>query len=374
MPRWVASTQRSSRYAFRCSLSVFLTIGFPDSMSTIDKSPTSPKKGASIAGSRPRSGGLTEFVERYAIVIAWAAVTVLFWTWRPQTFGTIAVLKDIFGSKSALLVITLGLLVVLTAGEFDLSIGAAFSMGASGLAYLDVEKGWPIALVVVFMVALGVLVGAINGLLTIRLGVPSIVATLGMSTLLSGLILGVCGPKIRSGVNSDFVNLIRGKWFGLPGGFWFAFALTILFWYVFEHTPLGRYVLFVGRGREVARLAGIRVDRVRWGALVVSATFATMAGMVQAGTSAAAQTGSGNGVLFPAFAAAFVGATAIIPGQFNAWGSWVSVYFFLTGIKGLSLVRYSGWPEDVFYGGVMILAVVLSQFAARARARNRGAS
>ncbi len=323
---------------------------------------------------RPAKGGIGQFVERYAILIAWAAVVVVFWIWRPNTFGTLSNFKGIFGSQSSLMILTLGLLVVLAAGEFDLSIGSTFSMGASGVAFLNVDKKWPMAFAVLFLLALGLLVGFLNGLISIRFGVPSIVATLGMSTLLAGLILGVCGPKIRSGLDSGFVTLIRGKWFGLPRSFWFALFLTALIWYVLQHTPLGRYLLFVGRGREVARLAGIRVDRVRWGSLITSSMLATIGGMVLAGTSASAQAGVGNGYLLPAFAAAFLGATAIIPGQFNAWGSWASVYFLLTGITGLSLVGYSGWPEQVFYGGALILAVVLSQFAIRARARKASAA
>lgn len=334
-------------------------------------SDVSPETAAAtaMANKRPRQSA-GRFIEKYAILIAWAAIIAVFWVWRPDTFGTKANFQNIFGSQSALLVLTLGLLIVLSAGEFDLSIGSTFSMGASGLAWLNVDKKWPIALAVAFLVVLGALIGAINAVISIRFGVPSIVATLGMSTLLAGLILGTCGPKIRSGINAGFVDLVRGKWFGLPRSFWFAFALTAFVWYVLQHTPLGRYLLFVGRGREVARLGGIRVDPIRFGSLVVSSLLATVAGMVLAGTSASAQVGVGNGYLLPAFAAAFLGATAIIPGQFNAWGSWASVYFLLTGITGLSLVGYSGWPEQVFYGGALIVAVVLSQLAARARARS----
>src|SRR4029077_16460878 len=70
-----------------------------------------------------------------------------------------------------------------------------------------------------------------------------------------------------------------------------------------------------------------------------------------------------------AFAAAFLGATAIIPGQFNAWGSWIAVYFLLTGITGLSMAGYAGWPERVFYGGALLVAGVVQQVAARARRR-----
>ena len=324
------------------------------------------------AAARPRSIG--RFVERYTILIAWAAVVAVFWVWRPNTFGTRSNFANIFGSQSALLVLTFGLVICLSAGEFDLSVGSTFSMGASVLAWLDAKMNWPIVVSVAVVLAVGAVIGIINALVSVRLGVPSIVATLGMSTLLAGLTLGICGPKIRSGLDSGFVNLIRGKWIGLPRSFWFAFILTVAVWYVLQHTPLGRYLLFVGRGREVARLSGVRVDTIRFGSLVASAVMATMAGMILAGTSASAQVGVGNGYLLPAFAAAFLGATAIIPGQFNAWGSWVSVYFLLTGITGLAMVGYAGWPEQVFYGGALIVAVVLSQIAARSRARSARAT
>ena len=344
------------------------------SVTAIDETPAdaadsqSRKDGAAIAP--PPGLDIGRLIERYAILIAWAVVIVVFWIWKPDTFGTLGNFQNIFGSQSALLVMTLGLLVSLSAGEFDLSIGAAFSVGASMLLWFEVEHGWPIALAILVVLAIGVLIGAINGFLAVRIGVPSIVVTLGMATLLSGLLLGVVSPKIRSGLNSGYVDLIRDKRFGLPGSFWFALALTILVWYVFQHTPLGRHLLFVGKGREVARLSGVRVDAIRFGSLVFSSVLGVTAGMILAGTSASAQTGVGEGFLLPAFAAAFLGSTAIIPGQFNAWGSWISVYFLLTGITGLAMVGQAGWPERVFYGGALLTAVVLSQLAARARGRS----
>lgn len=320
------------------------------------------------AGRRPRRQlPIGDFVERYAILIAWAAVVVLFWIWKPDTFGTLRNFQTIFGSQSALLVLTLGLLAVLSAGEFDLSVGATFSLGGSLLAFLNVEHGWPVLLAALCVLACGLAFGALNAVVSIGVGVPSIVTTLGSGTLLGGLVLGICGPTIRSGISSNFVGFVRDKWFGLPHSFYFALGLTALTWYIFQHTPLGRHLQFVGKAREVARLSGVRVDAIRFASLVTSAGLATLGGMVLAGTTGSAQIGTGNGYLLPAFAAAFLGATAIIPGQFNAWGSWVSVYFLLTGITGLTQIGYSGWPEQVFYGGALVLAVVLSKLAAKVR-------
>jgi ribose transport system permease protein len=247
-------------------------------------------------------------------------------------------------------------------------------MGASLLAFLNTEKGWPVAIVIVVIIFLGALVGVFNAFITVKIGVPSIVTTLGTSTLLAGLMLGICGPKVRSGISSSFVKLVRDKWFGLPHAFYFALLLTVVLWYVLRYTPLGRYLFFVGKGREVARLAGVRVDAIRFGSLVTTSIIATIAGLVLAGTTGSAQVGLGNSYLLPAYAAAFLGATAIRPGEFNAWGSWISVYFLITGITGLAIAGYSGWPEQVFYGGALVTAVVLAQLAARLRSRSEHAS
>jgi ribose transport system permease protein len=143
--------------------------------------------------------------------------------------------------------------------------------------------------------------------------------------------------------------------------FYYAILLAAAVWYAFEFTAVGRRVLFVGRGREVARLSGIRTDRLRWGCLVVSGLFGSLAGILYAGTQGAADPISGTSYLLPALAAAFLGSTSIIPGRFNPWGSTIAVYFLVTGITGLIFLGLSSFIQDIFYGGALVLAVALSQ-------------
>src|SRR5581483_6228395 len=116
-------------------------------------------------------------------------------------------------------------------------------------------------------------------------------------------------------------------------------------------------------GRDVARLSGIRVDLIRGATLMFSAVLAALAGILLAGQLGSSDPNAANQYLLPAFAAAFLGATAITPGRFNAWGSFVAVYFLLTGITGLELLGLSGWIEQVFYGGSLAVAVTLSRLA-----------
>jgi ribose transport system permease protein len=134
-----------------------------------------------------------------------------------------------------------------------------------------------------------------------------------------------------------------------------------MIWYVFSYTAIGQRLLFVGRGREVARLSGINDDRMRWGCLVVSSLLGAVAGVIYAGTIGAADPNSGLTYLLPAFAAAFLGATSIQPGRFNPIGSVIAVYFLVTGITGLSIIGVSTFVQDLFYGGALIVAVTLSQ-------------
>jgi ribose transport system permease protein len=117
----------------------------------------------------------------------------------------------------------------------------------------------------------------------------------------------------------------------------------------------------VGRGRRVARLSGVRVSRVRFGAFVVAAAISAVAGVMYAGTSGGADPSSGATFLLPAFAAAFLGATSIVPGRFNPWGALIAVYFLVTGITGLQLHGAESYVQQLFYGGALVAGVALSR-------------
>ena len=151
------------------------------------------------------------------------------------------------------------------------------------------------------------------------------------------------------------------RFLGVPLGFYYALILCAILWYILSYSTAGRRLLFVGRGREVARLSGIAVDRVRLGGFVSSGLMGAIAGVLYVGTTGAADPSSGLTFLLPAFAAAFLGATSINPGRFNPWGTIISVYFLVTGITGLSILGVSTFVQDLFYGGALVIAVTLSQ-------------
>lgn len=303
---------------------------------------------------------------RFGLLAALAAVVAVFGALRPETFLTTTNLQTILGSQSVLVIVTLGLVVALTAGEIDLSIAGVLTLCVVVVAKLDIVAGWPIALAILVALGAGLAVGAVNALLVVAVGIESIVVTLGMGTFLVGLSFAIEESQL-GGLSAALVDATRGQLLGIQLSFYYGLALTAVAWYVFAFTPLGRYLYFVGAGRDVARLAGIRVEAVRAGALVTSSGLAAVGGVVLAGTLGATDPNVGQSFLLPAFAAAFLGATAITPGRFNPWGSFLAVYFLVTGITGLQLLGLSGWVEQVFYGASLILAVTLSRLAGRAQ-------
>jgi ribose transport system permease protein len=275
------------------------------------------------------------------------------------SWGNFAVM---FASYAPATLLALAIIVPLTGGDYDLSVGATMTLASSLIGVLNVWYGVPIILTLLFALLVGVVVGGVNALFIVYFRIPSLVVTLGTTSLMSGIVQWMTASSTISGIDRNLVEAVVGvSIFGVPLAFYYALGAVVLVWYVFDYTPHGRRLLFVGRGREVARLNGIPIARVQIGALVSSGVLAATAGIVYAGVLGSADPYSGMNYLLPAFAAAFLGATTILPGRFNAWGSMIAVYFLGTGITGLSMLGIPLWVTNVFNGAALILAVTISQ-------------
>jgi ribose transport system permease protein len=313
------------------------------------------------AARRPRQN-LIDLGERLALIICLAAMVAVFSALRPDTFFTWSNFSSILGSQAVLVVIALGLIIPLTANDFDLSIANVLTLSAMMIAVLNAQLGWPVWEAALAAIAMGLAVGATNAFFITYFRIHSLIVTLGVGTFLEGVTLWISGSMTISGIANSLMNVvIVWRLFGIPLEFYYALVICAVVWYVFEYTALGQRMLFVGRGREVARLSGINTDRMRWGCLIASGLLGAIAGILYCGTQGAADPVSGTALLLPAFAAAFLGSTSIRPGRFNPWGTMLAVYFLIVGITGLVFLGVSTFVQDMFYGGALVVAVTLSQ-------------
>lgn len=300
--------------------------------------------------------------ERFALIIVWALLILGFSLMMPTSFFNWGNFAILFASYAPAALLALAIIVPLTAGDYDLAVGATLTLSSCLVGVLNVWVGLPIIVCIAAALAAGAAVGLFHALFIIYFRIPSLVVTLGSTSLITGIVQWMTNSSTIGGIdNSLIMAVVGGRIFGIPYSFYYAIAAVLVLWYVFEFTPMGRRLLFVGRGREVARLNGVSVDKMRVGALVASGVIASAAGVLYAGTLGSADPYSGLNYLLPAFAAAFLGSTTILPGRFNALGTLVAVYFLGTGITGLTMMGIPLWVTNVFNGGALIAAVTISQ-------------
>mgnify|MGYP004528456459 CR=1 FL=1 len=318
-----------------------------------------------------RRSDLAYQAERFGLVVVWVAVIAIFGALRPESFLTWSNFSTIFGSEAVLVIVTLGLVIPLVAGDFDLSIAQVLTFVSMLTAILSARLGVPLWAIVPLALAVGALVGVVNGAITLYFRVNSLIVTLGVGTFLHGVTLWIGDSQTIGGVSPALMEwVIIRRVLGIPISFYYAIGLAALIWYVQSYTAFGQQLLFTGRGREVGRLTGVPVGRVRLLAFVASGVMGAVAGLLYTGTTGSANPSSGTALLLPAFAAAFLGATCIRPGRFNPWGSVVAVYFLVTGINGLSVLGFRTFVQDLFYGGALVVAVMVSQLVSGRRERS----
>ena len=286
-----------------------------------------------LSVARPGRIRLGRWFERVALLLVWLGLIAVYGWAMPQSFLTWGNFSILFASYAPAAMLALAIIVPLTAGDYDLSVGATLTLSSAVIGVLNVWMHMPILLVLAIVIVIGAIVGGVNALFILFFRIPSLVVTLGTTSVMSGLVQWITNSSTIGGIDNALVMaVVGGRLFGVPYAFYYALAAAIIMWYVFDYTPLGRRLLFVGRGREVARLNGISVDRVRLGALVTSGVLSALAGILYAGVLGSADPYSGLNFLLPAFAAAFLGATTILPGRFNPWGVIVAVYFLATAL------------------------------------------
>jgi ribose transport system permease protein len=313
-----------------------------------------------MATSRARSLLSVLSFTRISGVYVWVGLVILFALWVPDTFLVGTTWKNIVSSQAVTAILTLGLLLPLAAGVYDLSIGSMLGLAAVLSAYL-VNHGLSTGTAVLVVLGVAVLVGLINAFLVVGMGINSFIATLGVGTILTAAIGVVSGNQQIIGLPTSFKDLGGAEPFGIPIPVIYLAVLAVVVWYLMERAPFGRYLFAIGNGREAARLAGVRTNAYAAIALVLCAVGAAIAGVVLTGKLGAASPEQGPAYLLPAYAAAFLGATQITNGRVNVIGMLIATYLLQTGITGLQLAGAEFWVADLFNGGALILALVLSQ-------------
>ncbi|WP_322747109.1 MULTISPECIES: ABC transporter permease [unclassified Frankia] len=317
-------------------------------------------------------------VGKYSALLLFALFIVIFGALKPHLFLTVSTFRLTFGEGVVTAVLALAFLVPLAAGIFDLSIGAMMGLSLVLINWFAANTDIPVGLVCLGAVLVCCLVGLVSGFLVVRLRVNSLIATLGVSQVLTAVGLKVSDNRQITGAFSDrFATLGSTNLLGVPVVVLYLLALAVILWFVLEHTPVGRYLFAVGSNPEAARLAGLPAERLVYGSLIASGGVAGIAGVIYAMRVGVYTADSGSGLLFPALAAVFFGASQFSRRP-NVWGTLVAYFALAFGVKGLQLAFGPGtfWIQPLFQGVALLIAVALAsrQVAQTRRSRRTQAA
>lgn len=319
-----------------------------------------------VPPARPALGRLAAAgLSRYSLVVLWIVMVLVLVAIVPGDVSALNAMRAVLGAQTPLIFLGLSVVITMAVGEFDLSFAGIFGISAVTVPALVVLHGWPVPGAVAAALAIALLFGLINALLVVVIGINSVVVTLGVSSVAGGLAFLLSEETTVSGLDRTLSAVALTRVLELPLLFWYGVILVAIVAYITSATPLGRHMLFVGSNRDVARLAGIPVTRIRVGAYLSSALIASLGGIVIAMGLGGFNPGTAPTYLMPTFAAVFLGTVAVVPGRFNPIGMLVAAYFLLTGVFGLQLLGLAGWVTDVFYGVALVAAVTISYLLQR---------
>ncbi len=307
-------------------------------------------------------------------VYVWLLIILAFTIWVPGTFATRTTFEQILNNNAVTGLIALSVVIPLAARVFDLSV--AFTMTLSGVtvAHFAAQTGVGVAPAVGIALGVALLIGVLNGFVVVGLGVDSFIATLATGSLIKAFITMVTNDQSITGVQllrAPFSSIAQTDVAGLTLPVLYLLVIAGAIWFVLERTATGRRLYATGFNPDAARLQRVATDRLRFLSLITSALLAGVAGIVFTSAIGSGSPTAGDPYLLAAYAAAFLGATQLRGGRFNAWGTVIAVLLLGTGTTGLSLASTPQWSTSVFTGIVLIVALAVTSGRVRLPQRMR---
>ena len=274
----------------------------------------------------------------------------------------------IFQQSSELGVVVVGLVFIVLTGRIDISLESTVGFAPMVAALLMVSHGgWgvhasaPVGILITL--GIGALIGLVNGVLVVKVGLDSFIVSLAMLILLRGVTTGISQGQTLSGLPDAYNFLGSASVAGVPVDVMVTIVLFVLAGLFLKFHSWGRALYAIGGNESTARAAGVPVDRVLITAFVAASTLAALAGILLAGRLSAVTADAGQNLIFSALASTVIGGIALIGGQGRIIGAALGVALLGVLTNVLTLAGVSTFWIDAVYGVVILLALLVGRFA-----------
>ena len=298
------------------------------------------------------------------------ALLIAVGAWVSPSFLTRANLISVLGASAALALVVLAESLIVIVGKFDLSlestVGFAPALGAMlVMPATSAGFGWqwsPVAGLIA-IVAIGALIGWINGLLVVRLRLNAFIVTLAMLIVLRGMLVGATKGGTLFDMPPSFFALATVTVLGLPLSVWLAAVAFGFAAFMLRYHRIGRALYAIGGNAQAARAAGIRVERVIWGVFVLGSALAAIGGIVVTGYVGAINANQGNGMIFTVFAAAVIGGISLDGGKGTMLGALTGVLLLGVVQNLLTLAQVPSFWIQAIYGAIILGSLMIARLA-----------
>jgi simple sugar transport system permease protein len=337
----------------------------------------------SVAEARPRSpsakkGGFARLLRKYSLQIAIVCVLLILWAfflWRsPRTFAAYDIYNSLMSTTPYYALMAIPLTLVIIAKEIDLSFPSIMAWGMAAydvvfLAFSQTNPSLGVWLGFVACLLAGLLAGLLNGVIVVRLGIPSLVATLGTQFFWRGMVLVVTNgqglgmtPVKATVLYPALVGRVAGR---IPMQFIWTIIFALVAWFFLNRHKFGAHVYLTGDNTESARLMGVDVARTKILTFAIVGVAAAFAGyMVSEGVLFLWPT-LGEGYLMNTLASVFLGGTSVFGGTGSIFGTFVAAFIIALINPGIVAAGWTAYWTQVIYGGIMVLSIVLQAVVRR---------
>jgi ribose/xylose/arabinose/galactoside ABC-type transport system permease subunit len=302
------------------------------------------------------------FGAREAGLAAVLVLLIVFLSWRSPYFLTGSNLTVVSRQIALTLLIAIGMTFVILAGQIDLSVGSVVALVSVLTGIFMVNMGLPIVVSGLLAIAVGALVGVVNGTIFANTKIPSFVVTLGMLAVARGLALGITQGSTISGLPPEFLVLGQGSWLGIPIPVWIAVAIALVAHVVLTRTIFGRRVYFLGSNEDAAVLSGIRVRRLKIAIFTIASSLAAVEAVIETARLSVGQPSAGSGYELAAIGAVVIGGANLFGGEGSVLGTVFGATLLALIQNGLILLGISAYWQQVFSGAIIVLAVGLNMW------------
>ena len=279
-------------------------------------------------------------------------------------FCTLNNMKNVVDQSSYYLVCAMGVTFVLISGANDMSVGAqvAFS-SVIGALYLQSFKNIPVSMGI--MIALGILIGLVNGLFVVIIGLPPFIGTISTGYVVRGIVAYTTQQFSVTGLPSKYTAFAWGEFLGLSNCTWVGILIVLLSVYILNFTSYGRKLYACGGNRAAANVMGINTTAVKISAYIIAGITSACSAMLLMSRQGMANSGTGELLHMDCIAAAVIGGTSLSGGHGKILGTVVGVFFISMVKSGLNALGLNAFWQMVFTGGILVFAAILDSVKSR---------